>query len=181
MALWKWLGLDREARVPEFDSLEAIERALPGVERSRRQYVACFAYILARSARADQELTEHEARAMERVLGEHARIPADQAAEAVRLAGIQGRRSGGTDDFVVTRKFDTIATHAEKRALIDALFAITAVDASIVTLEDNEIRRISNELKIPHAEFIAVRSKHLQHLAVLRGRGIDSAPTAKDR
>jgi uncharacterized tellurite resistance protein B-like protein len=168
MALWKWLGLDREARVPEFDSLEEIERALPGVERSRRQYVACFAYILARSARADQQVTDDEARAMERAVGEHARIPADQAAEAVRLAGIQGRRSGGTDDFVVTRKFDTIATHAEKLALIDALFAITAVDASIVTIEDNEIRRISNELKIPHAEFIAVRSKHLQHLAVLR-------------
>ena len=80
----------------------------------------------------------------------------------------QGRRSGGTDDFVVTRKFDTIATHAEKLALIDALFAVTAVDASIVTIEDNEIRRIANELKIEHAEYIAVRARHLEHLAVLR-------------
>ena len=170
MSLWHWLGLGRETRAPEFDSLETIESALVGVERSRRRYVACFAYILARSARADQQITADESSAMERLVREHARIPADQAAEAVRLASIQGRRSGGTDDFVVTRKFDTIATHAEKLALVDALFAVTAVDASIVTIEDNEIRRIANELKIEHAEYIAVRSKHLKHLAVLRER-----------
>jgi uncharacterized tellurite resistance protein B-like protein len=64
--------------------------------------------------------------------------------------------------------FDTLATHAEKLALIDALFAVTAVDASIVTIEDNEIRRIANELRIEHAEYIAVRSKHLKNFAVLR-------------
>jgi uncharacterized tellurite resistance protein B-like protein len=168
MSLWKWLGLDREARTPEFDSLQAIEGALPGVDRSRRRYVACFAYILARSARADHQITDEEARTMERFVGEHAAIPPDQAAEAVRLAVIQGRRSGGTDDFVVTRMFDTLATHAEKLALIDALFAVTAVDASIVTIEDNEIRRIANELRIEHAEYIAVRSKHLKNFAVLR-------------
>jgi hypothetical protein len=46
-----------------------------------------------------------------------------------------------------------------------------------VTIEDNEIRRIANELKIQHGEYIAVRSKHLQHLAVLRGSG----GTATDR
>jgi uncharacterized tellurite resistance protein B-like protein len=170
MSMWKWLGITRDARAPEFDSLQAIEEALPGVERSRRQYVACFTYILARSARADHQITDEEARAMERLVGEHASIPAAQAAEAVRLAAIQGRRSGGTDDFVITRRFDAIATHAEKLALIEALFAVSAVDASIVTVEDNEIRRIANELKIEHAEFIAVRSKHLKDLAVLRDK-----------
>ncbi len=157
-----------EVRAPEFDSLEAIEQALPGVAPSRRRHVACFAYILTRSARADQQVTDEEARAMERLVGQHAGIPAAQAAEAVRLAGIQGRRSGGTDDFVVTRKFDAIATHADKLALVDALFAVSSVDASIVTIEDNEIRRIANELKIQHAEYIAVRSKHLRNLAVLK-------------
>ena len=157
-----------EVRAPEFDSLEAIEQALPGVEPSRRRHVACFTYILTRSARADQQVTDEEARAMERLVGQHAGIAAGQAAEAVRLAAIQGRRSGGTDDFVVTRKFDAIATHADKLALIDALFAVSSVDASIVTIEDNEIRRIANELKIEHAEYIAVRAKHLKNLAVLK-------------
>lgn len=168
MSLWKWLGLDREVRGPEFDSLEAIEQALPGVHASRRRHVACFAYILTRSARADQQITDEEARAMERLVAQHAGIAPEQAAEAVKLAGIQGRRSGGTDDFVVTRKFDAIATHADKLALVDALFAVSAVDASIVTIEDNEIRRIANELKIEHPDYIAIRARHLKHLEVLR-------------
>lgn len=168
MSLWKWLGMDREVRGHEFDSLEAIEKALPGVDPSRRRHVACFAYILTRSARADQQVTDEEARAMERLVGQHAGIPPEQAGEAVRLAAIQGRRSGGTDDFVVTRKFDAIATHADKLALVDALFAVSSVDATIVTIEDNEIRRIANELKIEHAEYIAVRASHLKNLAVLK-------------
>lgn len=168
MSLWKWLGMDREVRGHEFDSLEAIEKALPGVDPSRRRHVACFTYILTRSARADQQVTDEEARAMERLVGQHAGIPPDQAAKAVRLAAIQGRRSGGTDDFVVTRKFDAIATHADKLALVDALFAVSSVDATIVTIEDNEIRRIANELKIEHAEYIAVRARHLKNLAVLK-------------
>ncbi len=176
MALLKWLGLGRGAGAPEFDTLEAIEAALPGVDRSRRRYVASFAYILARSARADLEVTPDEAGAMERLLSAQTGIAADQAAAVVRLAVAQGRRSGGTDDFVVTRMFDSLATHAEKLALIDALFAVTAVDASIVTIEDNEIRRIANELRIEHGEYIAIRSRHLQHLAVLRGRQAPAAP-----
>lgn len=170
MPLWKWLGLERHAAAAEFDSLDAIEQALPSVDRARRRYAACFAYILARSARADHEVTAPESGAMTRLLCDHAGVAPAEGADAVRLATIQGRHSGGTDDFVVTRMFDRLATHAEKLALVDALFAVTAVDASIVTIEDNEIRRIANELRVEHGEYIAIRSKHLAHLAVLRDR-----------
>jgi uncharacterized tellurite resistance protein B-like protein len=168
MSLWKWLGLARPAGDPDFDSLEEIEAMLTGVPSARRRHVACFAYILTRSARADQQVTEREATEMARLVAEHTRIDPADAALAVRLAGLQARRSGGTDDFVITREFDRLATHEEKVALIDALFAVSSVDASIVTIEDNEIRRIANELKIEHGEYIAVRAKHLQHLEVLR-------------
>lgn len=171
MPLWKWLGLERGAAgAAEFDSLDAIEQALTSVERSRRRYAACFAYILARSARADHDVTAGESAAMARLLSAHAGVAPADAAEVVRLATVQGRHSGGTDDFVVTRMFDRLATHAEKLALIDALFAVTAVDAAIVTVEDNEIRRIANELRIEHGEYIAIRARHLPHLAVLRDR-----------
>jgi uncharacterized tellurite resistance protein B-like protein len=176
MSLWTRLGLGRTPDGPKFDSLEDIEAALPGLDPARRRYVACFTYILTRSARADHLVTDGEAREMERLVADHVGIPADRAAEAVRLAAIQARRSGGTDDFVVTREFDTFASHAQKLALVDALFAISAVDASIVTIEDNEIRRIANELKIEHAEYIGIRSKHLAHLEVLRSRARRAEP-----
>ncbi len=177
MTLLKWLGLGRDSGAPEFDSLETIEAALPDVDRSRRRYVASFAYILARSARADHDVTAEESRAMEQLLCAHTGIVQERAADVVRLAVAQGRRSGGTDDFVVTRMFDSLATRDEKLALVDALFAVTAVDASIVTIEDNEIRRIANELRVEHGEYIAIRARHLQHLAVLRARQSPAAPS----
>jgi uncharacterized tellurite resistance protein B-like protein len=170
MSLWKWLGLDGAGGGPEFDSLQEIESALGELTPARRRYVACFAYILTRSARADQQVTDAEGAEMQRLVSEHAAITAEQALRAVTLAGVQARRSGGTDDFVITREFDRLATHEQKVALVDALFAVSSVDASIVTIEDNEIRRIANELKIEHAEYIAVRAKHLHHLEVLRQR-----------
>ena len=169
MALWKWLGLGGSGGAPEFDSLQEIERALVSLPASRRRYVACFAYILTRSARADHDVTEAETAAMQRLLSENTGIPPATAAEVVTLARVQARRSGGTDDFVITREFDRVASHEQKAALVHALFAVSAVDASIVTIEDNEIRRIANELKIEHAEYIGIRARHLEHLQVLRG------------
>jgi uncharacterized tellurite resistance protein B-like protein len=168
MSLWKWLGLERGAADQEFDSLAEAEATLVGLDQKRRRYVACFAYILTRSARADQQMTDGEAREMERILTRHAGISEAQAAAVVRLAGQQARRSGGTDDFVITREFDRVASHEQKIALIDALFTVSSVDVSIVTVEDNEIRRIANELRIEHGEYIAVRARHLAHLQVLK-------------
>ena len=105
---------------------------------------------------------------MEKILARHTNIPEAQAALVVRLAAQQARRSGGTDDFVITREFDRVASHDQKLALIDALFTVSSVDASIVTVEDNEIRRIANELKIEHGEYIGVRARHLENLQVLK-------------
>jgi hypothetical protein len=34
--------------------------------------------------------------------------------------------------------------------------------------EDNEIRRITRELRIEHADYIAVRLAHREHLGVLK-------------
>jgi uncharacterized tellurite resistance protein B-like protein len=168
MSLWSWLGLGGGTAAQEFDSLAEAESGLTGFDAATRRYIACFAYILTRSARADHQVTDGEQLEMERILAAHTRIPAAQAAAVVQHAGIQARRSGGTDDFVVTREFDRVASHEQKLALIDALFAVSSVDASIVTIEDNEIRRIAKELKIEHTEYIAVRARHLEHLLVLK-------------
>ena len=173
MSLWKWLGIDRPAASPDEDGIDRIEQALEGMEPARARYIACFAYILTRGARADHEVTDGEARTMERIIAARAGIPADQAAIVVQIARTHAVRSGGTDDFIVTREFNAIATREQKMALLDCLFAVSAADASILTVEDNEIRRVANELKLEHADFIAVRAAHLKHLAVMRNKNGD--------
>ena len=43
-----------------------------------------------------------------------------------------------------------------------------AADQSISVQEDNEIRNISQELKLSHEDFIAVRLNYRDYLAVLK-------------
>jgi uncharacterized tellurite resistance protein B-like protein len=167
MSLRRWLGLSDNLAEPGLEGIEEIERALDGLKPDRARYVACFAYILGRVARADHRITPQESDEMERLIAERTGLPPAQAALAVQIATAHGVRHGGTEDFLVTREFARIASREERLALLDCLFALSSSDRSIVTLEDNEVRRIASELKLEHADFITARAGYLQHLKVL--------------
>jgi uncharacterized tellurite resistance protein B-like protein len=166
MSLLKWLGLGTDEEQTT-DNLHGIEKALEAQGPARARYLACFAYILTRAAKADHHVSDGEARLMERIVADRAGVDAEQAKLIVQIARDAGH-SRGTDDYLVTREFERIATRDEKLALLDCLFAITAADSPILTSEDNEVRRVASELKLEHADYIAVRRRHLDSLNVLR-------------
>jgi uncharacterized tellurite resistance protein B-like protein len=166
MSILKWLGLASEPE-PEHNQLGEIEAALEAQGPERARYLACFAYILTRAAKADHHVSDAEARLMEDIVAERAGVDAEQAALIVRIAREAGR-SRGTDDYLIAREFERTASRDEKLKLLDCLFAIAAVDASIKTVEDNEVRRVASELKLEHADYIEVRRRHLGSLNVLR-------------
>jgi uncharacterized tellurite resistance protein B-like protein len=169
MSLFRWLGFaDSEADAPHGGGLAEVERALADLDPAHARFIACFAFILSRAARADHHVTEDESREMERLVAERTGLPAAQAVLVVRIATAQGLRHGGTEDFLVTREFAKIADRDQRLALLDCLFAVSASDESIRTVEDNEIRRIASELLLEHADFIAVRAAYLRHLKVLK-------------
>lgn len=171
MSLLRWLGLGEDPRPgAPVDSVGAIEKALTDMDPQRARYLAAFAFILGRVARADHDVTDAEARTMERIVAERGSLPAEQAALVVRIAHAEGLRHGGTEDFIATREFERMAARDEKLALIDCLFAVSSADRSIRTVEDNAIRQIANELKLEHADYIAIRARYAEHLEVLRRR-----------
>jgi uncharacterized tellurite resistance protein B-like protein len=163
VSLLKWLGLEVESDT-SVDSLSEIERALTELDPTDARYLACFAYILHRIARADHVITDEESTLIEQLVAERGGLSAERAALVVRIARFEGLRHGGTEDFIVTREFARLATRDQKLALLDCLFAISASDRSILTVEDNEIRRIVSELKLEHSDFISRRAAHVSHL-----------------
>ena len=174
MSILRWLGL--EADEPDHgrvDSLGEIEKALTDLEPGQARYIAGFAYILSRVARADHEVSDAESALMTKLVSGHGQLSEEQAALVVRIATTQTLRHGGTEDFIVTREFGRLATREQKLALLHCLFGVSATDSSIRTIEDNEIRRIASELKLEHGDFIRVRADHTSHLEVLRGRKPD--------
>jgi uncharacterized tellurite resistance protein B-like protein len=52
--------------------------------------------------------------------------------------------------------------------LLDCLYAVAAAESLVSTVEDNEISQIADELRIEHRDFISIRSKHRDSLAVLQ-------------
>jgi uncharacterized tellurite resistance protein B-like protein len=171
MSLLRWLGLGDSASEPVHGGVDEIERALEHLEPTRARFIACFAYILSRAARADHTVTADETRAIERIVSEHTGLAADEAHLVVRIATAHGLRHGGTEDFLVTREFSKASTREERLALLDCVFAVSSTDSSIRTIEDNEIRRIASELNLEHHDFIRVRSRYLDRLEVLRKPG----------
>jgi uncharacterized tellurite resistance protein B-like protein len=105
---------------------------------------------------------------MERAVIQHAGVPEEQAIIVIQIAKHQNALFGGTEDFLVTREFNKISTREQKLALVDCMYAVAAAEHLISVTEDNEIRQIASELRLDHPDVVAVRSRHRDHLAVLK-------------
>lgn len=159
----------------ETDTVRKITEALDRLEPDRARYVAAFAYVLSRVASADMEISPEETRAMEAIVTERGGLPEEQAIIVVQMAKTQSRLFGGTENYLVTREFNRIATREQKLALLDCLFAVSASDESIVSAEDTEVRKIASELGLAHGDFIAVKSRYREHLEVLKNERDEDA------
>lgn len=169
MSIRGFLGLaEKPAPAAESDAVRKVIEALDHLEESQARYVAAFGYILGRVAHADLKISPEETTAMERIIMEHAGLPSAQALIAVQMAKTRAQLFGGTENFLVGREFDRIATLEQKRALLDCLFAVAAAEGHISTTEDNEIRQVASEIHVEHPDFIAIRSKWREQLAIFQ-------------
>lgn len=155
------------AGAPETESVQRIVSALQGLDGERARYIAAFAYLLSRVACADHGISAVESREMERIVRERGGLSAEQAAVVVAIAQSQSAAFGGTENFLVGREFDRMASQEQKMGLLHCLFAVASADKSISSTEDHEIREIARELKVSHRDYIEVRLAYRQHLAVL--------------
>jgi uncharacterized tellurite resistance protein B-like protein len=176
MSIFKFLGLAADDRpqstsVAETETVRKIVDELDHLDPERARFIAAFAYILSRVARADMSISKEETAAMERIVSEHGELPAAQAVIVVQMAKSQNLLFGGTENFQVTKEFKRIASREEKMALLDCLFAVSAADRSITTAESNVIRQIADELRLEHGDYIEVRRRFRDDLAVLKKPG----------
>ncbi len=172
MSILKLLGFispDSKTRpTSETNTIRKITGALDRMDPKQATYVAAFSYILSRVANADLDISYEESQEMERIVMEQGGLPKEQAILVVQIAKTQALLFGGTEDYLVTRKFNTISSRSQKLALLHCLFSVSSADKSISTSEDSAIRQIASELKLDHKDFIAVRRAHRDHLAVLQ-------------
>ncbi len=152
----------------ETETVRKIVQQLDTLEPERARYIAAFAYILNRVARADMNVSDVEVREMERQVISLSKLPEEQAMLVVQIAKTQATLFGGTENFLVTQEFNRMASMEQKLALLDCLFAVAAADQVVSSVEDREIRLINDELQLTHDQFIAARSNFRKYLGVLK-------------
>jgi uncharacterized tellurite resistance protein B-like protein len=152
----------------ETETVRKIVEALDELPAEKARYIATFAYILGRVANADLQISKRETAAMERIVVERGGLPPEQAVVVVQIAKTQNRLFGGTEDFLVTREFNELADRTQKLALLDCLYAVSASDETVSTLEDNEIGKVASELNLDRGDLVRARESYRQYLAVLK-------------
>jgi uncharacterized tellurite resistance protein B-like protein len=172
MSIRKFLGLGQNKQeLPkssaETETVRKIVAALDQMDPDKARYIASFAFILCRVARADLDISKPEIQAIEHILIERSLLPEEQAILVAQMAKSQSNFFGGTENFLVTREFNRIATPEQKLALLDCLFAVAAEDL-ISTVEENEISKVCSELMLSHDDYISALSAYREYRAVLK-------------
>jgi uncharacterized tellurite resistance protein B-like protein len=171
-ALMKLLGFENaEVDAPDTADTETVRKLvaeLDHLEPDRARYVASFAYVLSRVARADLEISGDETRVMERIVTEIGHMPPEQAVIVVQMAKTQNQLFGGTENYLVVREFNAMASREQKLDLLRCLFAVSAADEHVSTAESNVVSQIAEELLLSHDDFIAVRTEFRDYLGVFK-------------
>ncbi len=167
--LRRLLGLDAAAE-PDRDTetVARIAAELDELPREEARFLAAFAYVLARVASADLEISAEESAEMVLRVKETSELSEAQATLVVTIARTQALTLGGTENYIVTRQFKDLSTRAQRVALLRCLFGVAAADESISSVENAEITAIGTELGFTREEIAGVRAAFREMLSVLK-------------
>jgi uncharacterized tellurite resistance protein B-like protein len=167
-----WLDKLRGARDEpsgESAAVRRIAQELAALPEPQARRLAAFAYLLGRVAFADREISAAESASMEELVRDVGGVPAEQALLVVEIAKAQNRLFGYAENFQVSRELRELADEAERRRLLDCLFAVSAAEDGISAEEEAQVRQIASELGFSHSDYVAARSAWSAHRTVLRG------------
>jgi uncharacterized tellurite resistance protein B-like protein len=173
MAISDWLrtfASTSSSAQGDSDTVRRIVGELDQLDPQRARYLAAFAYILSRVAGADRHISDAETRKIAELIQVVGHLPEAQAIIVAEIAKHQNLLFGATEDFLVTREFRKIASHDQRRMLLECLFAVSAADHAITPEEDAQIWQIAGELGFDHAEFVKARLPYSDKRTVLRPR-----------
>ena len=172
----------RPAPVPtdpkgDTETVRRIVGKLESMPPDQARLMASAAYILARAANADLEISDDETAAMEEALQRTGAIDEATAILVVEMAKLQAKSVGATEDYVVTREFRAISTPEQRLDVVRACFVIGAANGSISAEESAVANEIANELDIedrdPGGHAGGVHGADVGRPATAQGHGPD--------
>jgi tellurite resistance protein len=152
----------------ETATVRRIVERLEALPPDQARLIACASYVVTRAANADMDITDQETQYLEQALRDSMGLDEAQAVLVVEMAKLQTRAVGGTEDFLVTREFRSIATPEQCRRVLRACFTVAAIDGSITALESATVDEIASELGIESEELAAMRGEFTDQFAAVQ-------------
>jgi uncharacterized tellurite resistance protein B-like protein len=168
--LQRLLGLrgDADDAARDTATVRRIAAELDALPPAEARFLAAFAFVLARVARADLEISGEETEQMMKLVREYSTLSEAQALLVVQMAKTQATALGGTENYLVTRQFRDMSNRAQRVDLLRCLFAVAAADQNISVVENTEITQIGEELGFSSTEIASVRAAYRDQLSVLK-------------
>jgi uncharacterized tellurite resistance protein B-like protein len=158
----------RASSAAETATVRRIVGQLEALPPDRAAFIAGFAYILARVANADLDISDAEAAEIEQLVMAQGGLSEAEAVLVVGIARTQARLEGATEDFLVTRRWAEVSTLDERQQLLGCLFAVALAGDDTISAEENaEIRQISDELGFTLAELNEVRGAYAGRMSAV--------------
>jgi uncharacterized tellurite resistance protein B-like protein len=161
-------GVAGSGESAETDTVRRIVARLESMPHERARLLASMAYVLARAAYADLDISDAETTQIERILVGDAGLDAAQAVLVTEMAKIQARTYGQTEDYLVTREFREASTPEQRLAVLRACFAVEAADDVITGAESATLNEIANELDVDREALAALRLEYADRFAANR-------------
>lgn len=144
------------------EDVASIRRAfseMGSLSNEQRRFLAGYAYVLVRIARADGQLSDIEIARMESAVVAVGGVSDTQAALLVALATRMNSLYGATEDYAVTREFARQSTPQARQKVLRAAVAVGAIDGAISQAELAEINEVGTELGLHPDEIGAIREQ----------------------
>ena len=135
---------DAPAAAGDTETVRRIVAKLDALPPEQARFLAGFAYILARAAHADLDISVEETAVMETAIRDLGELDEAHAVLVIQMAKLQSRAKFGTEDFLVTREFADLATDDQKLAVVKAAFAVGAADDEISSAEAQTVELVRN-------------------------------------
>ena len=149
--------------------LARLQAELGRLGAARLEYLAAFAGQLGRVANVEGGIAPQEAAAMATQLTGAGGLTAQEAAVIVDLLCHEQAALRSVPPHELSRAINDHASPDEKLALLDCLYAVAAADHLVSDVEEQEIRRVSESLLIPHRALMEIRARYRDRLEVLQG------------
>lgn len=149
-------------------TVRRIVARLESMPPDQARLVAAAAYTLARAAHADLDISADEMAVIERELQATGALDEPTAVLVAEMARLQAKSVGGTEDYVVTREFATLATESQKIDVLRACFVVSAANGVISAEESAAVNQIADELGLDPEVVSRVRGAFHERLSAVQ-------------